>query len=96
MLTKDELFLTGGVFASVQDDSDRDGGIRSLILCLRDGFILNFIFDSGKLDGSASYTDISTNDSKGLGSHLILRFDEIVDGDPRIDTELFVQDRHPL
>ncbi|CAG5109445.1 Oidioi.mRNA.OKI2018_I69.chr2.g3979.t1.cds [Oikopleura dioica] len=96
MLTKDELFLTGGVFASVQDDSDRDGGIRSLILCLRDGFILNFIFDSGKLDGTASYTDISTNDSKGLGSHLILRFDEIVDGDPRIDTELFVQDRHPL
>ena len=36
MVTQDELFLTGGVFASVQDDSDRDGGISSLLLCLRD------------------------------------------------------------
>ncbi|CBY23680.1 unnamed protein product [Oikopleura dioica] len=96
MVTQDELFLTGGVFASVQDDSDRDGGISSLLLCLRDGFILNFLFDSGELSGCAAYSEISTNDPKGLGSHLILRFDEIVDGDPRIDTELFVQDHHPM
>ena len=96
MVTQDELFLTGGVFASVQDDSDRDGGISSLLLCLRDGFILNFLFDTGKLASCADYSEVSTNDPKGLGSHLILRFDEIVDGDPRIDTELFVQDRHPM
>ena len=96
MVTQDELFLTGGIFASVQDESDRDGGISSLLLCLRDGFILNFLFDSVKLGGGASYSEISTNDDKGLASHLILRFDEIVDGDPRIDTEFFVQHRHPM
>lgn len=92
MIAQDDLFLSGGVFASVQDETDRDGGIRSMILILRDGHRLNFIFDPSSRIQPEEYEKCSGNEMKS-DSHQILRFDEILDGDDRFDTQFELQDQ---
>lgn len=92
-IAQDDLFLSGGVFASVQDEMDRDGGIRSMMLGLRDGHVLNFIFDPYQKLNDEVYDKCTTNEEQKNHSHQILRFDEILDGDDRFDTEFELQDR---
>ena len=90
---QDDLFLTGGIFASVQDENDRDGGIRSMLITLRDGYIFNIIFDSYRKLENGEYEECTTSDMSSSNSHQILRFDEIIDGNSKFDTELELQDR---
>ena len=64
-----------------------------MLLNLRDGHVLNFIFDSAQQMPSKQYEECSSNGPGGNDSHQVLRFDEILDGDVRFDTEFEVQDR---
>jgi len=94
-IAQDDLFLSGGVFASIQDENDRNGGLRSLLILLRDGHKLNFIFQN-ELE-KCEYEECTVNESdRNLFDKQILRFDEILDGHPKFDTEFELQDHRMM
>jgi len=64
-----------------------------MMLGLRDGHMLNFIFDTCQKVDDVEYDNCTTNDDQSNHLHQILRFDEILDGDDRFDTEFELQDR---
>jgi len=69
--------------------------LRSLLILLRDGHKLNFIFQN-ELE-KCEYEECTVNESdRNLFDKQILRFDEILDGHPKFDTEFELQDHRMM